>query len=89
MNFNDMMKIVERGYEFIDYMNMFYSLEHGGVYAEEMRFTHDEIVDGIAEYFKDETALKNILEYGADSLDRERVRDIILTRRGETESDFA
>ena len=89
MNFNDMMKIVERGYEFIDYMNMFYSLEHQGVYAEEMQFTHDEIVDGIAEYFKDKTALKNILEYGADSVDREHVRDIILTRRGETESDFA
>ena len=87
MNLQDMMKM--RGYEFIDYMNMFYSLEHQGVYAEEMQFTHDEIVDGIAEYFKDKTALKNILEYGADSVDREHVRDIILTRRGETESDFA
>ena len=87
MNFNDMMKM--RGYEFIDYMNMFYSLEHGGVYAEEMQFTHDEIVNGINEYFKDETALKNILEYGADSVDREHVRDIILTRRGETAANFA
>lgn len=89
MNFRDMMKIAQRGYELIHYMNLFYSLEHQGVYAEEMQFTHDEIVDGITEYFKDETALKDILKYGADTVDRELVRDIILTRRGETAADFA
>jgi hypothetical protein len=83
MNLNDMMKIAERGHEFIDYMNMFYSLEHDGVYAEEMQFTHEEIVDGIGEYFKDETALKNVMKYGADTVDRELVRDIILKMRGE------
>jgi len=83
MNLNDMMKIAERGHEFIDYMNMFYSLEHDGVYAEEMQFTHEEIVDGINEYFKEEMNLKNVLKYGADTVDRECVRDIILTMRGE------
>jgi len=81
MNFNEMMKIAERGHEFISYMNMFYSLDHDGVYAEEMQFTQEEIVDGISEYFKDETALKNILKYGADTVDRELVRDIILKMR--------
>jgi len=83
MNLNEMMKIAERGHEFIDYMNMFYSLEHDGVYGEEMQFTHEEIVDGINEYFKDETALKNVMKYGADTVDRELVRDIILKMRGE------
>ena len=83
MNLNHMMQIVERGHEFIAYMNDFYSLEHDGIYGEEMQFTHEEIVDGISEYFKDETALKNILKYGADTVDRELVRDIILTQRGE------
>ena len=83
MHLNEMIKIAERGQEFIDYMNMFYSLEHDGVYAEEMQFTHEEIVDGINEYFKDETALKNVMKYGADTVDRELVRDIILKMRGE------
>jgi len=84
MNLNEMMKIAERGHEFIDYMNMFYSLEHDGIYGEEMQFTHEEIVDGISEYFKDETVLKNVLKYGADTVDRELVRDIILKMRGES-----
>ena len=70
MNLNVMMKIAERGHEFIDYMNRFYSIEHDGVYAEEMDFSQEEIVDGINEYFKDETALKNVLKYGADTVDR-------------------
>jgi hypothetical protein len=83
MNLNEMMKIAERGHEFIDYMNMFYSLEHDGVYAEEMQFTHEEIVDGISEYFKNPQALKDIMKYGADTVDRECVRDIILNMRGE------
>jgi len=81
MNLNDMMKLAERGHEFIDYMNMFYSLEHDGVYAEEMQFTQEEIVDGMNEYFKNEQALKDIMKYGADTVDRERVRDIILNMR--------
>ena len=81
MNLNEMMKIAERGHEFIDYMNMFYSLEHDGVYAEEMQFTHEEIVEGINQYFKNEQALKDVLKYGADTVDRELVRDIILTMR--------
>ena len=83
MNLNHMMQIVERGHEFIDYMNMFYSLEHDGVYGEEMQFTHEEIVDGISEYFKNEEYLRDVLKYGADTVDRERVRDIILKMRGE------
>ena len=78
MNLNDMMKLAERGHEFIDYMNMFYSLEHDGVYAEEMQFTQEEIVAGMNEYFKNEQALKDIMTYGADTVERERVRDIIL-----------
>ena len=83
MNLNHMIQIVERGHEFIDYMNMFYSLEHDGVYGEEMQFTHEEIVDGISEYFKNEEYLKDVLKYGADTVDRERVRDIILKMRAE------
>lgn len=83
MNLNDMMKLVERGHEFIAYMNDFYSLEHDGIYAEEFQFTQEEIVDGMNEYFKSEQVKKDIMKYGADTLDRERVRDIILTMRGE------
>ena len=83
MNLNDMMKIAERGHEFISYMNMFYSLEHDGVYGEEMQFTQEEIVEGINQYFKSEQVLKDIMKYGADTVDRERVRDIILMMRGE------
>jgi len=83
MNLNEMMKIAERGQEFIDYMNMFYSLEHDGVYAEEMQFTQEEIVDGINDYMQDHKVLKDLLKYGPDTVDRERVRDIILIMRGE------
>ena len=83
MNLNDMMKLVERGHEFIAYMNDFYSLEHDGIYAEEFQFTQEEIVDGMNEYFKSEQVKKDIMKYGADTVDRERVRDIILTMRGE------
>ena len=83
MHLNDMMKLAERGHEFIAYMNDFYSLEHDGIYGEEMQFTHEEIVDGISEYFKNEEYLNDVLKYGADTVDRERVRDIILAMRGE------
>ena len=83
MNLKRMTQIVERMTEFVEYMNMFYSLDHDGVYAEEMQFTHEEIVNGIDEYIKNEECLANILKYGADTVDRECVRDIILTMRGE------
>lgn len=83
MNLNDMMKIAERGHEFIAYMKDFYNLDADGIYAEEFQFTEEEIVDGINEYFKNEQALKDIMKYGADTVDREAVRDIILMMRGE------
>lgn len=82
-NLNEMMKIAERGTEFLYYMRDFYSLEHNGVYGAEYNFTDEEIVDGINEYMKDYEVLKGLLKYGADTVDRERVRDIILNMRGE------
>lgn len=82
-NLNEMMKIAERGTEFLYYMRDFYSLEHNGVYGAELNFTDEEIVDGINEYMKDYEVLKGLLKYGADTVDRERVRDIILNMRGE------
>jgi hypothetical protein len=83
MNLNDMMKLVERGHEFIRYMKDFYCLDADGIYAEEFQFTEEEIVDGMNEYFKNEQAKKDIMKYGADTVDREAVRDIILMMRGE------
>jgi hypothetical protein len=81
MNMKELTKIVERMTEFVDYMCMFYSVEHNGVYAEEVRFTRYEIIEGIEEYIKNDENLRNILDYGADTVDRERVRDIILAMR--------
>lgn len=81
MNLNDMMKIAERGHEFIAYMKDFYGVERG-IYCE-LAFTEEEIVEGINQYFKNEQALKDIMKYGADTVDREAVRDIILMMRGE------
>jgi hypothetical protein len=83
MNIREMLVLADRVNEFVDYMNMFYSLDHDGVYAEEMQFTQDEIVDGINEYLKNDQAKKDIMKYGADTVDRELTRDIILTMRGE------
>jgi len=83
MHLNDMMKLAERGHEFISYMNDFYSLEHDGIYADEFQFEHEEIVEGINQYLKSEQVRKDIMKYGADTVDREAVRDIILTMRGE------
>ena len=83
MNLNDMMKLAERGHEFIRYMKDFYCLDADGIYAEEYQFTEEEIVDGINVYLKNELAKKDIMKYGADTVDRECVRDIILTMRGE------
>ena len=82
MNLNDMMKLAERGHEFIRYMKDFYCLDADGIYAEEFQFTEEEIVDGMNEYFKSEQVMKDIMKYGADTVDRECVRDIILTMRG-------
>ena len=83
MNLNDMMKLAERGHEFIRYMKDFYCLDADGIYAEEFQFTEEEIVDGMNEYFKNEQVMKDIMKYGADTVDREAVRDIILMMRGE------
>ena len=83
MNLNDMMKLAERGHEFIRYMKDFYCLDADGIYAEEFQFTEEEIVDGMNEYFKNEQVKKDIMKYGADTVDREAVRDIILMMRGE------
>ena len=81
MNLNDMMKLCERVYEFRDYMRMFYHPAYDGVYADEMNFNDEEIIEGINEYIKNEEDYKNIMKYGADTVDRERVRDIILNMR--------
>jgi hypothetical protein len=78
----DMMKLCERVYEFRDYMRMFYNPAYDGVYGE-LNFTDDEIIEGINEYIKNEQAKKDIMKYGADTVDREAVRDIILMMRGE------
>ena len=83
MNLNDMMKLAERGHEFIRYMKDFYCLDADGIYAEEFQFTEEEIVEGINVYLKNELTKKDIMKYGADTVDRECVRDIILTMRGE------
>ena len=83
MHLNTMIQIAERGHEFMSYMKDFYSLEADGIYGETYQFTDEEIADGISEYFKDEKTLNGVLRYGADTVDRERVRDIILTMRGE------
>ena len=81
MNIVEMQKLAERGMEFLSYMRMFYSKEHGGVYADETDFTTEEIVNGINEYLQDEENYRGIMQYGADTLDRERVRAIIETNR--------
>lgn len=83
MNLNEMLLLSERVYEFRDYLRMFYSLDHDGVYAEEMQFTDEEMIEGINEHIKNEENYKNILKYGADTVDREHVRDIILKMREE------
>ena len=83
MNLVEMTKIVERGQEFLSYMRDFYSLDFDGIYAEEFQFTDEEIIDGMNKYFEDKTVLKDILQYGADTVDREHLRDLILKMRGE------
>jgi len=85
MNIMEMQKLAERGMEFLAYMQSFYSKDHGGVYADETDFTTEEIVNGINEYLKDEENYRGIMQYGADTVDRERVRLIIeLAREGVT-----
>lgn len=80
-NINEMILLNERVHEFIAYMNSFYSKPHGGVYADETNFSRDEIVEGISEYIKDEVIRRGIIQYGADTVDRERVRAIIEQKR--------
>ena len=85
MNIIEMQKLAERGMEFLAYMQSFYSKDHGGVYADETDFTTEEIVNGINEYLKDQDNYRGIMQYGADTVDRERVRLIIeLAREGVT-----
>jgi len=79
MNLVEMMKLNERVYEFRDYMRMFYHADYDPLY--DVNFTDDEIIEGIGEYIKDEKAYKDIMKYGADTVDRERVCDIILKMR--------
>ena len=81
MNIAEMQLLAERGMEFLSYMRMFYSKEHGGIYADETDFSTEEIVNGINEYLRDQDNYRGIMQYGADTLDRERVRQIIETQR--------
>lgn len=85
MNLVEMTQIVERAQEFVRYMQDFYSLEADGLYGEEFQFTDEEIVEGINQYFtnyfKNEACKREFLRHGADTVDRERVRDIILVMR--------
>jgi hypothetical protein len=81
MNLSEMMQIVDRANDFRDYLRMFYSAEHDGLWGDEYRFTEEEIVNGMNEYFQNEEYLNGILVYGADTVDRERVRDLILAAR--------
>jgi len=83
MNMFEMQKLAERGMEFLAYMREFYSKDHGGVYADETDFSTEEIVDGINEYLQDEDNYRGIMQYGADTVDRERVRLIIELAREE------
>jgi len=83
VNMFEMQKLAERGMEFLAYMQSFYSKDHNGVYADETDFTTEEIVDGINEYLKDEENYRGIMQYGADTVDRERVRLIIELAREE------
>jgi len=85
MNIIEMQKLAERGMEFLAYMQSFYSKDHGGVYADETDFSTEEIVNGINEYLRDQDNYRGIMQYGADTVDRERVRAIIeLAREGVT-----
>ena len=81
MNMIEMQKLAERGMEFLSYMREFYSKEHGGIYADETDFSTEEIVNGINEYLKDQDCYRGVMMYGADTVDRERVRLIIETQR--------
>lgn len=79
MNLVEMMKLSERVYEFRDYMRSFYHADYDPLY--DVNFTDDEIIEGISEYIKDKKAYKGIMEYGADTVDRERVAEIIFKMR--------
>jgi hypothetical protein len=78
MNLVDMMKIAEAGHELLKYCKDFYCKENDGLYADIFNFTEEEIVDAMSIYFKDDIAWKEIAKYGADSVDRENIRNIVL-----------
>ena len=78
MNLNDMLKIAEAGNELLKYCKDFYCLENDGIYADTYNFTEKEIIDAMNIYFKDDIAWQEIAKYGADTVDRENIRDIVL-----------
>lgn len=77
LNLNQMFRLVEEANEFRDYLRDFYG--DNGIY--DYRFTDEEIMNGMNEYFQIDEYLEGILVYGADTVDRERVRDLILAAR--------
>ena len=78
MNLVDMMKIAEAGHELLRYCKDYYCLETDGLYGETYQFTEEEIVDAMNIYFKVDAAWQGIAQYGADTVDREAIRDIVL-----------
>lgn len=79
MNMIEMLALNERVFEFRDYMHKFYHADYDPLY--DVNFTDEEIIKGITEYIEDEEAYKGIMKYGADTVDRERVAEIILKMR--------
>lgn len=77
LSLTQMFRLVEEANEFREYLHDFYGAS--GIY--DYNFTDEEIVNGMDEYFQTDEYLEGILVYGADSVDRERVRDIILANR--------
>lgn len=61
--------------EFIDYVLSFYSAEEDSVYPE-MAFTRTEVLEALLVY-----SARWPGKFYGDSLDRERVRDIVLDMR--------
>jgi hypothetical protein len=77
LNLNQMFRLVEEAKEFREYLRDFYG--ETGIY--DYCFTDEEIMNGMNEYFQTDEYLEGILVYGADTVDRERVRDIIFANR--------
>jgi hypothetical protein len=72
--------------EFIDYVISFYGI--GGIYA---RFFTDAVVERAEVEFVYSECLKHNEEWWscADSMCRELMRDILLVRRGSTDTEFS